>query len=73
MKNPKIELGNGFDTLGRVVASYTRDPQFKSHCWQKFTLRDQLYRKVKIKVEDAGKGLSSYNDKLETPDKFMLK
>ena len=73
MKNPKIELSNSCDTDGRVVASYTRDPWFKSHHWQKFTLKDQLYRKGNIKVEGAGEGLSSYNDKLETPDKFMLK
>ena len=52
-------MGSGCDSVGRAVASDTRDPRFKSSHWQ--TLIEHFFtancvEKTKIKIKKAGNG-----------------
>ena len=53
--SPTLVRGSGCGSVGRAVASYTRDPRFKSRHRQNFTY--QLYnRKDKNREKEAGNG-----------------
>ena len=58
IKSKKLYLGSGCGSVGRVVASDSRGPQFESSHRQKFILNIycQLYWKDKNKEKEAGNG-----------------
>ena len=47
-------LGSGCGTVGRVVASDTRDPWFESQHWQKFICQLFYLEKTKIMKQRPG-------------------
>ena len=49
-------LGCGCGTVGRAVASDTRDPRFASQYWQKFICQTNNIEKTKNKEKEAGIG-----------------
>ena len=64
----ELPAGNSYGSVGRAVASDTRDQRFKSRDWQKFIY--QLYiRKDGNKEKEAGNGpsLKTYANVWEAP------
>ena len=56
MANSNIVLGSGGGSVGRVAASDTRDPRFKSQHRQSFVYQLELNRKDENKEKEAGNG-----------------
>ena len=48
-------MGLGYGSLGRAVASNTRDPQFESSHWRKLSSINSI-EKTKIKKKEARNG-----------------
>ena len=59
--NILLNLGSGCGSVGRAVASHTRDPRFEPYHWRNFVYQFiyQLYnRKDENKEKEAGNGSS---------------